>query len=378
MRIIHFLYDHAENPWLGGGGALRARAINTRLVRQGHQVTYVSGGYPNCPQGATGSDGTTLFTQPSSHYPLSRLFYTLQASRILQDWISTHGQPDLVVDDTSLFSYPLPQRVWPGPRVALVHNYLGLRSFRKLGPLGLLPWLGERYNFHMAKHYIAVSDTLRTAILAQQPKAHATVIHNGIDDQAFQAPAEAESSCIGFIGRLEIHQKGLDILLEALRILFARVPAAHAIIIGGGKDEQAFKHRIAQSGLTARIRCTGRLGPERFGELQKCQVVCMPSRYEGWGITALEAAALGIPVVASRIPGLNEAVQDGRTGVLVALDAHAFAQALERLLDNSAERLALGTAARSFAQNFRWDAVAMRQLEFYQEATQTDCAQGHS
>jgi len=90
-----------------------------------------------------------------------------------------------------------------------------------------------------------------------------------------------------------------------------------------------------------------------------CLFAVQPSRYEGWGITALEIGASGKAVIASRIPGLIDAVRDEETGILVPPeDVDALARAIHRLAKDPERRRTLGKAAREYARNFTWDRVA--------------------
>ena len=87
----------------------------------------------------------------------------------------------------------------------------------------------------------------------------------------------------------------------------------------------------------------------------------MTSPKEGWGISIMEAAACGTPTVASRSPGLRDAVLDGRTGILVPHgDTAELADALAELLGNPGLRRRMGLAARTFAEGFDWGASARK------------------
>ena len=95
--------------------------------------------------------------------------------------------------------------------------------------------------------------------------------------------------------------------------------------------------------------------------------MCTPSRYEGWCIAAVEAAAASKPVIGTKIPGLVDAVRDGETGILVPSgDVGAIADAIRRLLDDPGERARLGAAGRIWAENFTWDRIARDQEQVYE------------
>ena len=106
------------------------------------------------------------------------------------------------------------------------------------------------------------------------------------------------------------------------------------------------------------MRFTGWIAPDDVPHLINAHtLVVMPSRYEPFGLVALQAGQMGRPLVASRIPGLSEVVRDGETGVLCAMDdAPAFAAAIVSLIEQPAAAAHMGQRAHAHVQTaFRWD-----------------------
>jgi glycosyltransferase involved in cell wall biosynthesis len=98
---------------------------------------------------------------------------------------------------------------------------------------------------------------------------------------------------------------------------------------------------------------------EKLALLRRAWALVLASPKEGWGITNLEAAACGTPVVASNSPGIRESVRDGETGYLVPHgDTGAMAEALDRLAGSPELVRALGEAGRGFAATFTWERAA--------------------
>ena len=96
----------------------------------------------------------------------------------------------------------------------------------------------------------------------------------------------------------------------------------------------------------------------------------MPSRYEGWGIAAVEAQAAGKAVLGTRVSGLRDAVREGETGLLVeAGQPEALAQGMRQLLDQPDLRLRLGRQGREWARRFDWAQIARDQEEVYLKMT---------
>lgn len=365
MKIAHILYDHPANPWLGGGAALRAKAVTDYFLAKNDKIDFISGGFPNCKSTNHREGERFFFTPHLRKYIFSRLMFSIKVPSVVRK-LKKEGEIDILVEDMSIFNILFPSLFWKGPMVSLVHNYLGRQSFKKLGIFGIIPFLLERHYLKSRKNYIAVSKALKEHILELNPSANVEVIYNGIDDKVFQNVKKPNADKIGFIGRIEINQKGLDSLVQALHILKQSGFPFKAIIIGGGKDENSLKQMIASLELNDCVELTGRLAEERFERLSECKVVCMPSRFEGWGIAAVEAAAEGIPVIAANIEGLNEAVQDKQTGILITASAQKLAEELKALLQDPTKMEHLSANAQAYAKKFRWENIASEQRSFYE------------
>lgn len=144
------------------------------------------------------------------------------------------------------------------------------------------------------------------------------------------------------VGRLDA-VKGHDVLLEAL----AHVPGATLTVVGEGGRRAALEEQVVARGLADRVLLPG-WSEDVAGDLLRADVLVLPSRTEGWPLTVVEAMHAGLPVVATRVGSVAEAVQDGRTGLLVAPDDPvALAGALCRLRDGPELRWRLGAAGRA-------------------------------
>jgi len=173
---------------------------------------------------------------------------------------------------------------------------------------------------------------------------------NASDRRAVRAELGlSDQPLVAMVGRLD-EQKGHDVFLEAL----AELERVHALIIGTGALADRLKALAAQRGLADRVRFLGHR-PDVPRLLRAADVLALSSHDEGLPYVVLEAMAVGLPVVATRVGGLEEAVQDGRTGLLVPPgSAAALATALRSVLDAGDRGQSYGEAGRRrVAEAFR-------------------------
>ncbi|HTQ25091.1 MAG TPA: glycosyltransferase, partial [Candidatus Binataceae bacterium] len=148
-----------------------------------------------------------------------------------------------------------------------------------------------------------------------------------------------------------------------------------AIVAGDGSLRGTLAAEIRRLGLADTVRMVGRVNDPR-PILWALDIFAMPSLSEGLGVALLEAMACGLPAVAARVGGIVDAVQDGRTGVLIAPeDADALARTIAHLGADDTVRNAMGIAARARAvERFSMASMARRTVELYRACLQTGAA----
>lgn len=164
---------------------------------------------------------------------------------------------------------------------------------------------------------------------------------------------------IGFVGRLGAH-KGIDVMVAAFAKVRAARPFLRLVVIGDGEGRARAERLAAASGCAADIRWLG--AREALGYYAAFDLLAQPSRYEGLSYTMLEAAGMGLPVVATDVSGTRDVIEDGKTGIVVPRvgDADAFAAALDAiagdkvlrdsLANNAISRIRGGGVARMVAE----------------------------
>jgi glycosyltransferase involved in cell wall biosynthesis len=202
----------------------------------------------------------------------------------------------------------------------------------------------------------AVSNGVRDSVAAAVPELHTDdvrVIPNAVKAPRSSAPWAPRGHLFA-AGRLH-DQKGFDLAIDALSRLTPRYPDMCLHIAGTGEEEVTLRRHARRLRVAERVRFLGTLtDDEVHREISTASVVVVPSRtIEGFSLVALEAAHLARPVVASRVGGLPETIEDGRTGVLVPPDdADLLAEAIGDLLADHARAVGMGEQARRRAARF--------------------------
>ncbi|MBT4519761.1 MAG: glycosyltransferase [Halieaceae bacterium] len=178
------------------------------------------------------------------------------------------------------------------------------------------------------------------------------VVHNGVREGLFSTPSDLkEGTYFLFMGRLDIKTKGIDTLLAAYQHTGLDIPL---LIAGDGKDKTAIESLVNARGLRDRVSMKGWVEGHRKQELIRgCLAMCVPSRSEGFGLVAIEAMAMGRPVLGSSVEGLKEVVEDGVSGLLFEKESiEGCASAMRRVTLDIQLRTRLMRGARERGAEF--------------------------
>ena len=353
MRLLLVNWQDRDNPQ-AGGAEIHLHEIFGRLVRRGHAVTLLCGGWSGCDPRAT-LDGIEVIRVGT------RYTFPFLARRHFQRELAGRRY-DLLVED--LNKVPLYTPRWGGPPVvALVPHLFGSTAFQEFSaPLASAVWLAERPlgRAYRGVPFQAISMSTATDLAERGiPRETIAVIYPGIDAAAY-TPCDgtrAPAPVFAYLGRLKKY-KGVHLVIRAFAAMHH--PTATLEIAGAGDYRPALERLAASLDLGARVRFLGRIDEaEKLALLRRAWALVFASPKEGWGITNLEAAACGTPVVASNSPGIRESVRDAETGFLVPHgDTKAMAAALTQLAHDPALVARLGGQARRFAETFTWERAA--------------------
>lgn len=224
----------------------------------------------------------------------------------------------------------------------------------------------ERFGMYMADRIVAVSEYTRRVLLREYriDPEKIEVVHNGVERIANDAtPAKPDISRISFIGRIT-HQKGPLPFLHAAKKILARRDDMRFVMAGTGDLLPVAKALANKLGISNRIDFPGFLDTAAVRSLlASSSVYVMPSVSESFGIGALEAAQLGVPVVVSRNSGVAEVMRDAIC--VDPADTDAIAEAVIRLLDDPVQARKMASAAKETAAGLEWIAAARRIKTIY-------------
>lgn len=198
-----------------------------------------------------------------------------------------------------------------------------------------------------------------------------TIIPFGVDTYLFDGIKQTNRDCvvISFIKHLE-EKYGTRYLIEAIPLILKKNKNIKVYIAGSGSQELFLKNLSEKLQLTPYVSFLGRLNHLQVVELlRKTDILVMPSVYrsEVFGVSAIEASAMRIPVVASDLEGVREAVIDGVTGIFVPpRDPKAIAEACINLINNPEIRKKMGDNGRQYIkEKFEWENCVKKMVDIY-------------
>src|SRR5579884_60098 len=280
--------------------------------------------------------------------------------------------------------------LWRVPHVAMFHTLGRVKNRANTHAGGRRGVLETTMRNEIERRVVRSADAI-VASTAQELNAlvegygarpeQVSVIPPGVDLRAFEPVdrglARAALGLAGevllFVGRLD-PVKGVDTLLQALAELKDR-PTLRLLVAGGSPpggrvdaDEAYLRHLAAELGVAERVTWLGPVDQERLPLYYAAADACaVPSRYESFGLVALEALACGAALVAAPVGGLPQIVRDGESGLLVPERTPAlFADRIARVLDDPKLAARLRANARRAVLDFSWAANAARTRALYE------------
>jgi glycosyltransferase involved in cell wall biosynthesis len=353
LRVLIINWRDVTHPWAGGAETYM-HEIGCRWVEQGLHVEWLCQRYK-------GASRTEMIDGIRVQRVGGRL--TVYPRVIVRYGLRLRGRFDVIVDCENgiPFFTPAFARI---PKVLVVHHMhrdIFRREtkppFRWVGYF-LEGWVMPR--MYRRTQVVTVSQSTTEDLVAMGfHRERIAIIHNGVQAVEGFIHEPSASPRILCMGRLT-RQKRVDVLLRAMPSVLREFPDARLDIVGQGPDRARLERLAWSLNLAYQVRFHGYVpGPARDQLAARAWVAVCPSSFEGWGVTAVEASARGLPVVASNVHGLRDSVRDGETGLLVPVDdPTAFARALCTLIGDQEARERMGVAGRAWAARHTWDRSA--------------------
>ncbi len=381
MRIL--IISDLALPYIGGG-EIYVSQLGMNLTRLGHEVHWLTSKIPNTKEyenyhGIHIHRIPILFSRKFL-FPGRQTFPFMAVLKKL-DFLK---KMDIVQANT------------------LVAGYSGWRIARKINKPSLLfcyEFFGELWkrvgqNFIEKKIYPEMEKRIarspyhwyacpseyskKTLIKAGAPADKVTIIPLGINHELFNVTVDKsefgkkfnlqENKIFGFAGRLRIRRTGqsknLVALLQATKKVARFMPSAKLVLKGDGYEEIA--PFVEKLGISKNVVYVGNFPHEDNPKfLRMCDVVVCPALSDGFCFLLAEAAACGVPTVATNSGSHSERVIDGKTGLLSKPEPESIAECILEILrdENMARRL--GQEAEIYAKNFTWERTAQKHLELY-------------
>jgi len=237
----------------------------------------------------------------------------------------------------------------------------------------------ERAGLYWCNRAIAVSGVTRAELMGMYdvPTWKTAVIHDGVVTSRFEVTIDPEEErqrygmgitdpTVLFCGRM-VHQKGPDLMLEAVHVVLHCHDRAKFVFAGDGDMRWSLEERARAMAIEHAVRFLGNRNGQELPRLYQCaDLACVPSRNEPFGIVVLEAWSAGKPVVVTQAGGPAEYVHHERTGLLIYPNADSVAWGLgTMLMDYDRARQMGANGRREVAQRFSWQQIAEKTLAVY-------------
>lgn len=359
-KIIISSYDDVRNPHYGGGGARAVHEISKRL-RANYDISVVSWNHSGVVSEEI--DGVSYnrvgfeYINPKVAMLVFQIMILLAALFRKYDlWIESTTPP---------FSFSL----LPLVARSKVFSWINMLSAGDMRRKYKLPfWFVEKALSRSYKYFLVTSGWAKDVIEKEYGNNDASfgLLPNGI--AALPTINKRIGNYILYLGRLEINQKGLDLLLAAFAKLDKRI-TTKLVIAGNGSNKEAseLKRLIRNNKLENKVLMIGRVeGAKKARLFSECLAFVLPSRFDTYPLVILEAFSYSKPVVLFNLPQL--AWVPSRASVKVkCFDTDEYAQALTRFINNKAERQAIGEAGYQFAKGNTWDEIAKRLISYIEK-----------
>jgi phosphatidylinositol alpha-mannosyltransferase len=356
-----------------GGISENVHNTRTRLEKLGHEVRVVTSAHGRFTRGGIAVEpaverGVIRLGRSVPVYSNGSFAHVTVGMRLrarMRDMLAAERFDLLHLHSPIVPTLPLLALLGSGsPRVGTFHTYFeGSLACEVLN--GNLQRMVDRLDGQ-----IAVSETCIES-LGRYFRLNARVIPNGVDTDVFTPDVRPLERYVDgvktllFLSRFD-PRNGLRLMLRAFELVRAEVPGVRLVIVGDGPLRRYYR-RFVPRALERDVHFVGRVRDGRARYYASCDVFCSPVMKASFGVTLLEAMACGKPVVAMDNRGYRDLLGPDEGILTPPDDAEAFARAIVTLLGDDAMRRRMGSAGRTKAMRYSWDAVVREIAAYYGE-----------
>ena len=234
-----------------------------------------------------------------------------------------------------------------------------------LGNWGIIGKAIERVTAHLTSHLVVVSERTEIDLQKLTPGGKIQVVPNGIEIGQFtRVKAADEKSDIIFVGRF-IKDKHIDVLINAIGVIRAKMPGVKCVIIGDGPEKDSLKELCDDLQLSGNVRFTGILEnhDDVIAQMKSSKVLVLPSTREGFGIVVIEANASGLPVITVKHPknAASDLINEGN-GFICDLSEKDVADKILTAFGRTGD---MKTKCIELASRYDWDRITEQYESFY-------------
>jgi len=303
MKILIFDYDDVDNPYAGGGQAMQTKHISNILSNK-HELTIITGNYPRAKNISLDNINFQRIGIGSFGSVVSILSYWITLPLV---GFLISNKYDIVIE---CFTAPFAVSFLPltvrKPLIALptFFNTEKMSAKYKIIPFGIF----EKLLINRYKYFAVFTKEIKNKIKGINKQAQVKIIPGGIDNTLIDK-IPAKGDYILFLGRIDIFNKGLDILLESIyKIKNESGIKPNLVVAGNGKrkDVDEFLKIVKDLKLKNEVKYVGKVvGKKKINLINQCKFVVYPSSYETFGYTPLETLAAGKLLICFDIRGLR-------------------------------------------------------------------------
>lgn len=356
LKITYLDLDDIRNPLLNAGQARATYEVAARLIKRGHSVVVISSKYPGYKDRVEDGIKYKHIGLGSRFIRLNNIFYIFSLPFIVRKL-----KVDIIVECftppfSTLFS-PLFTKI----PVVILPSMFNAKEFARKYHLPF-HWF-ERLGMNLYNYITPYSRVDLTKALSMNSNLNYRIIPQGVGIEYFRVKL-GKPKHILFLGRFDIAQKGIDLLLFSYAKVKDRI-IYPLVIAGHGPDEKKIRNLIKDLDLGNKVKMVGpAYGVKKFQLISNAFFVAFPSKHEEISLWALEALASGLPLVIFDIPEFSWASSE------VVLKAEPFnvedygsqlVRATDAVLINEMSRL-----ARKFARKYDWEEVTDNFVSFFE------------